>query len=67
MEPIYRAEKDGFSFCIQPFMLDAYAEQGYDIYKTIEVKVTDAAAEQRIAAQAVEQEGTVEGKEIANG
>jgi hypothetical protein len=67
MDTTYRAEKDGLSFYIQPFMLESYAEQGYDIYKTVEVEVTDIAAEQQQATQAVEQQGVVEGEEVANG
>lgn len=66
METTYRAEKDGVSFYIQPFMLESYAEQGYDIYKTVEVKVDDPAAEQESATQEVEQQGVIEGEEIAN-
>lgn len=67
MEPTYRAVKDGFGFFIQPFMLESYAEQGYEIYKTVEVLVEDVAAEQRRATQGVEQEGVIEGEVIANG
>lgn len=67
MEPTYRAVKDGFSFYIQPFMLEGYAEQGYDIYKTVEVKVEDVVAEQRMAMHVVEQEGAIEREEVAHG
>ena len=41
----YRVEKDGIAFYVQPEMLDYYASNGYKIYKTIEERVADVAAE----------------------
>ena len=67
MEPTYRAEKDGLSFSIQPFMLGTYAEQGYSIYKTVEVEVTDVALEEAQAMQSVEASGIVEGEVVTHG
>lgn len=42
---IYRVEKDGITFYIQPEMLDYYASNGYEIFKTEERRVTDVAVE----------------------
>lgn len=42
---LYRVEKDGKTFYIQPDMLEYYADNGYDIYKPLEEKVTDVAEE----------------------
>lgn len=42
---IYRVEKNGISFHVQPETLDYYAENGYSIFKTIEQPVSDVAVE----------------------
>lgn len=40
-EDIYRVEKDGRSFHVQPEALDYYASQGYKIFKQVEEQVYD--------------------------
>lgn len=45
MPTLYRVEKDGISFHIQPEMVEYYADNGYSIYKTVEEKVTDVKKE----------------------
>lgn len=41
----YRVEKDNVTFYVQPEMLGYYEQAGYDIYKTVEERVEDVAAE----------------------
>lgn len=38
-ENIYRVEKDGRSFHVQPEALDYYASQGYRVFKQVEEPV----------------------------
>lgn len=45
MPTLYRVEKDGISFHIQPEMVEYYADNGYSIYKTVEEKVTNVKKE----------------------
>ena len=42
---LYRVEKDGVTFHIQPEMLGYYASEGYDIYRMVEEEVVDVDAE----------------------
>ena len=42
---LYRVEKDGITFYIQPHMLGYYASEGYAIYKTVEEEVIDVEGE----------------------
>lgn len=42
---IYRVEKDGISFHVQPETLDYYAANGYTIFKTVEQPISDVAVE----------------------
>ena len=42
---IYRVEKDGISFHVQPETLDYYAANGYEIFKTVEQQVSNVAVE----------------------
>lgn len=44
-EGIYRVEKDGRSFHIHPEALDYYANNGYTIYKSVEVEIDDVSKE----------------------
>lgn len=41
----YRVEKDGVTFFIQREALDYYANNGYTIYKSVEVEVDDISKE----------------------
>ena len=45
MPNLYRVEKDGISFHIQPEMVAYYADNGYSIYKIVEEKVTNVKKE----------------------
>lgn len=45
MNEIYRVEKDGVTFYVQPDMIEAYESLGYTIYKQVEVLVEDASSE----------------------
>ena len=49
MPAIYRVEKDGITFHVQPEMLGYYADNGYAIYKQVEQAVTDVEREARAA------------------
>lgn len=41
----YRVEKDGESFYVQDYQVQWYAQNGYKIYKPVEVLVTDIDSE----------------------
>ena len=41
MDTLYRVKKDNKTFFIQPDMIKYYADNGYSIYKTIEIEITD--------------------------
>lgn len=42
---LYRVEKDGRSFHIRPEQLEFYVNNGYTIYKNVEVPVTNTRQE----------------------
>ena len=48
----YRVEKDGMTHYAQPQQLRYYADNGYTIYKTVEMLVTDVDGEMRSAEDA---------------
>lgn len=45
MAELYRVEKDGMTHYVQPHQLQYYADNGYRIYREVEVRVTDVAGE----------------------
>lgn len=45
MQSLYRVEKDGRTFHVQPETIGYYAENGYTIYKTVEEVVDDVKKE----------------------
>lgn len=63
---IYRVEKDGTTFYVQPSQLQYYADNGYKIYKTVEESVIDVAGEMKTASAEMEGHSAVaEGEEDA--
>lgn len=63
---IYRVEKDGVTFYVQPEQMPAYQAAGYTIYKQVEQIVSDVKAEME-AADARQGGGVVEGEVTVNG
>lgn len=45
MSTLYKVEKDGISFHVQPEMVEYYADNGYSIYKIVEEKVENVKKE----------------------
>lgn len=67
MDEVYRVEKDGITFYVQPEMVAYYAEQGYKVYRTVEVPVSTSQAQVISDNASPETEGVVEAEEVAHG
>lgn len=63
---LYRVEKDGVTFYVQPEQIPAYQAAGYTIYKQVEQVVSDVEAEME-SADARQGSGVVEGEVTVNG
>ena len=67
MDTVYRVEKDGITFTIQPEMCGYYASEGYAVYKTVEIPITEEQAIAVSDAYEPSVEGTIEGEEVQHG
>lgn len=63
MPTVYRVERNGISFYVQPEMLGYYAQSGYQIYKQVEEIVTDVEGEVRRASEAMRGQTVTVGEE----
>lgn len=63
---LYRVEKDGVTFYVQPEQMPAYQAAGYTIFKQVEQVVSDVEAEVK-SANARQGGGVIEGEVTING
>lgn len=61
---VYRVEKDGITFYVQPDEIAHYEALGYTIYKQVEEVVSDVETE---LSDSRNRSGIVLGEEVANG
>ena len=67
MDENFRVEKDGITFYVQPEMVAYYADQGYQVYKFVEIPVSEAQAQIISENANPEMEATIESEEVAHG
>ena len=60
---LYRVEKDGITFYVQPEQVAAYQRSGWNVYRQVEEKVTEAIS----ASQDGIEHGIVTKEVVANG